>query len=237
MAVIIDEIRKELKKNVDPEYRESIKRFFKEGQEVNYLGVRTPMVRTISKRYFAQVKGMGKKELFALCRRMLDKGYGEEQGIAFGWIARYERQFKPSDFKQFSAWLKKHVKNWAHCDGYCSGVLGPFVRKYPEFLPEIKKWTASKNRWFRRASAVLMISLLAEKKYLKDVFEISDLLMMDEDDLVQKGYGWLLKEASNKYQKDVFNYVMRYKDVMPRTALRYAIEKMPKSLKKRAMEK
>ncbi len=235
--MIIAEIRKELKKSVDLEYKRGIKRFFKEGQEVNYLGVRTPIVRKISKKYFAQVKGMSKEELFKLCGKLLEKGYGEEQGIAFGWISRYRSQYKPSDFKRFTTWLKKYVKNWAHCDGYCLGVVGPFVRMYPQFLPDVKKWTASKNRWFRRASAVLMISLLAEKKYLRDVFEISDLLMMDEDDLVQKGYGWLLKEASNRYQKDVFRYVMKHKDVMPRTALRYAIEKMPKEMKKRAMEK
>lgn len=233
--VIINDIRKELEKHVDPAYRKSLERFFREGQEVNYLGVRTQTVRQISKKYFAEVKGMSKKELFKLCGRMLEKGFGEEQGIAFGWIARYEGEFKPSDMKQFTIWLRKYVKNWAHCDGYCGGVLGPFVRKYPEFLPEIKKWTGSKNRWFRRASAVLMISLLKEKKYLKDVFEISDLLLMDGDDLVQKGYGWLLKEASNLYQKDVFAYVMKHKDKMPRTALRYAIEKMPKELKKKAM--
>ncbi len=233
--MILDEIRKELKKNVDKAYKKGIRRFFKEGQEVNYLGVRTPVVREISKRYFSRVKGMSKKQLFKLCNTMLEQGYGEEQGIAFGWVSRYQDQFQPSDFKQFSTWLKKHVRNWAHCDGYCSGVLGPFVREHPKFIKDVKKWTASKNRWFRRAAAVLMISLLGEKRYLTDVFAICDRLMMDGDDLVQKGYGWLLKEASNRYEKEVFDYVMKHKDVMPRTALRYAIEKMPKSLKKRAM--
>jgi 3-methyladenine DNA glycosylase AlkD len=53
--------------------------------------------------------------------------------------------------------------------------------------------------------------------------------------MVQKGYGWLLKEASKKHQEEVFDFVMRRKAEMPRTALRYAIEKMPIDLKKRAM--
>jgi 3-methyladenine DNA glycosylase AlkD len=235
--MILDEMRRELKRNVDPAYKKSLSRFFKEGQEVNYLGVRTPVVRKISKKYFVQVKGVGKEELFKLCERILEKGYGEEQGIAFGWVSRFHEHFEQSDFRRFSSWLERFVKNWAHCDGYCLGVLGPFIRLYPHFLPDVKRWTASKNRWFRRASAVLMIHLMQEKKYLKDAFEISDLLMMDEDDLVQKGYGWLLKEASNRYQKEVFTYVMKHKDMMPRTALRYAIEKMPERLKKRAMER
>jgi 3-methyladenine DNA glycosylase AlkD len=55
--------------------------------------------------------------------------------------------------------------------------------------------------------------------------------------MVQKGYGWMLKEASKPHQKEVFDFVMMHKSVMPRTALRYAIEKMPPELKVRAMEK
>ncbi len=59
--------------------------------------------------------------------------------------------------------------------------------------------------------------------------------MLGEDDLVQKGYGWMLKDASVYYQKEVFDFIMRNKNKMPRTALRYAIEKMPQSLRKKAM--
>lgn len=235
--MVLKEIRKELKKNVDREYREIIKRFFKKDQEINFLGVRTPIVRKIGKKYFLQIKDMKKEKILNLCEEVLKKGYSEEQGIAFGWASRLKEEFKPSDFPRFTKWLKKYVKNWGHCDGYCFGVLGPFVYKYPKFLPKIKEWTKSKNRWFRRASAVLIISLLKEKRYLKTAFEISDILLLDEDDLVQKGYGWLLKEASNRYQREVFDYVMKHRSVMPRTALRYAIEKMPKELKKKAMEK
>ena len=55
--------------------------------------------------------------------------------------------------------------------------------------------------------------------------------------MVQKGYGWMLKEASNIFQKQVFDYVMKRKNKMPRTSLRYAIEKMPQSMKKKAMKK
>ena len=60
---------------------------------------------------------------------------------------------------------------------------------------------------------------------------------MDRDDMVQKGYGWMLKEASKPHQRQVFDFVMSHKAVMPRTALRYAIEKMPQDLRAQAMEK
>lgn len=74
-------------------------------------------------------------------------------------------------------------------------------------------------------------------EFLKEVFDIADQLLKDEDDMVQKGYGWLLKEASRKHQKGVFDYVLKNKGVMPRTALRYAIELMPKGLRAKVMEK
>ena len=61
--------------------------------------------------------------------------------------------------------------------------------------------------------------------------------MMDKEDLVRKGYGWMLKVAADVYQKDVFNYVMKHKKRMPRTSLRYAIEKMPQTMRKKAMAK
>jgi 3-methyladenine DNA glycosylase AlkD len=72
---------------------------------------------------------------------------------------------------------------------------------------------------------------------LQDVLEISDMLLSDTDDMVQKGYGWLLKEASRKHQKQVFSYVVENRKKMGRTALRYAIELMPKELKTEAMKK
>jgi 3-methyladenine DNA glycosylase AlkD len=73
-------------------------------------------------------------------------------------------------------------------------------------------------------------------KFLNDVFEIANRLLKDEDDLVRKGYGWMLKAASQAHLKEVFNYIMKNKKDMPRTALRYSIEKMPLDLKAEAMK-
>lgn len=89
----------------------------------------------------------------------------------------------------------------------------------------------------RRAAAVSLIVPAKHGKYVDDVLEIADLLLTDNDDMVRKGYGWLLKEASRKHQNKVFDYVMRNRKSMPRTALRYAIELMPKELKAGAMTK
>ena len=72
---------------------------------------------------------------------------------------------------------------------------------------------------------------------LREAFVVADILLKDSDDMVQKAYGWMLKEVSNQYPERVFSYVMKHKDKMPRTALRYAIEKLSLSLKKQAMKK
>jgi len=72
---------------------------------------------------------------------------------------------------------------------------------------------------------------------LKEVFELTDILLTDPSDMVQKGYGWLLKEASRNHQREVYRYVINNRKTMPRTALRYAIELMPVYLKKPAMKK
>jgi 3-methyladenine DNA glycosylase AlkD len=89
----------------------------------------------------------------------------------------------------------------------------------------------------RRASAVSLIIPARKGKFLNDILEIADILLLDKDDLVQKGYGWMLKAASKSHQQEIFNFVIKNKSIMPRTSLRYAIEKMPKELKRKAMEK
>lgn len=116
-------------------------------------------------------------------------------------------------------------------------TVGNFLVKYPMFVEKLKEWTQSKNRWMKRAAAVSLIVPAKKGYFLSDVFEICDRLLLDQDDMVQKGYGWLLKVTSQAHQKEVFDYVMKNKENMPRTALRYAIEKMPQSLRQEAMKR
>jgi len=108
---------------------------------------------------------------------------------------------------------------------------------YPEYLNNLKDFARSENRWMRRASAVSLIVPAKKGKFLQEVMEIADILLLDEDDMVQKGYGWMLKVASQAHQEESFSYVVRNQAGMPRTALRYAIEKMPAEMKKAAMAK
>ena len=94
-------------------------------------------------------------------------------------------------------------------------TMGDFIEKFPEYTDELKRWTQSDNRWMRRAAAVSLIVPAKHGKFLKESIEIAGLLLTDTDDMVQKGYGWLLKEASRKHTSEVFMYVMKNKKVMP----------------------
>lgn len=233
MNPIIERIRKELKKNSSAKTRQSFQRFFKE--PVKCYGVKTPLVGRIALRYWKEVEPLGKKKIFALCAELYESDYCEDAFIVSWWAPKLAAGYEPSDFKVFQGWISRYINNWAKCDGFCTGTLGRFIEKYPAFIPKYKAWTGSRNRWVRRAAAVSLINPARQGKLLKEVFAIADRLLEDPDDMVQKGYGWLLKEASRLHQAEVLNYVIRNKKCMPRTALRYAIELMPKGLKQKAM--
>jgi len=232
---VLENIRAELKRNVDKEYREGSINFFKE--KIKCYGVRAPTTRKIAKRYFQEIKDLNKKEIFQLCEKLLKTNYNEEAAIAFSWCNKIKDRFEKTDFKMFESWIDEYLTNWTMIDDFCTHSVGYLVYNNQEFLRDLKKWTKSENRWMRRASAVTLIYCVRNKKNLKDSFEISDLLLKDKDDLVRKGYGWLLKEASNIYLKEVHDYVMENRNEMPRVALRYAIEKMPKEMKSNIMKR
>lgn len=232
---VLSAMRKELMDGIDEKTKESAQRFFKE--PVKFHGVKSAQVKKIATKYFREIKDRDKSEIFALCEELLETGYGEEAFIAFEWAYRVRGQFVPQDFFVFEGWVDRYVDNWAKCDTLCNHTLGSFVEMYPEFIENLTGWAREQNRWLRRASAVTLILPARKGMFLKEAFLISDILLMDGDDMVQKGYGWLLKEASKKHQAEVFDYVMKWKANMPRTALRYAIEKMPVEMRKKAMER
>ena len=210
-------------------------RFFKE--EVLCYGVKSALVGKIAKNYFNEIKSENKKEIFALCEELFRSDYCEEAYIAAEWAYQVRNDYSEDDFFIFERWIENYINNWAKCDTLCNHAVGSFIEKFPAYMENLKTWTGSDNRWVRRAAAVTLILPARKGNFLEDIFEISDLLLKDRDDLVQKGYGWMLKEASKSHQQEVFEYVMKNKKDMPRTALRYAIEKLPKDLRAKAMEK
>jgi len=235
MNSILTQIREDLKANTDLQTQKSFQRFFKE--EVKYYGVKTETVGKIAKKYWKQVESLEKQAIFGLCEELYHSDYTEEAFIVAFWMPNYIEHFEPSDLQVFKGWIERYINNWAKCDGFCNHTVGDLIQKYPETLTEVKSWSKSGNRWLKRASAVSLIVPAKKGCFLQDAFELCDQLLLDGDDMVQKGYGWLLKEESRLHQKEIYDYILKNKKVMPRTALRYAIELMPKDLKAEAMKK
>ena len=232
---IVSQVRKALKANVDEKTKQGSNRFFKE--EVKAYGVTVPAVRKIANKTFEQIKNLAKEEVFGLCEELLKSHYMEEAFVAYIWSDSLKDRLEEKDFEVLERWLNCYVSNWAECDTLCNHTIGSFLEKYPKYIENLKNWAKSENRWARRGSAVSLVLPARKGMFLGDIFEIADILLLDDDDLVQKGYGWMLKETSKKHQKQVFDYIMKNKATMPRTALRYAIEKMPPELRKEAMKK
>ena len=235
MNIIVENLRQTLTENSNEQLKISTQHFFKEG--VSCYGIRSATVGKIGKEYFKAIKGTSKAEIFDLCTELWQSGYIEESVIACDWSYNLHKNFEPSDFIVFESWIVEWVNNWASCDTFCNHTVGKFIEMYPAYLAELKRWTQSDNRWMRRAAAVSLIVPARQGKFLNDILAIAELLLFDQDDMVQKGYGWMLKVASQKHLQEVYEYVLENKAVMPRTALRYAIEKMPAELKAMAMGK
>jgi len=235
MHPILAQVRSELQKLADPEIASTSQRFFKE--PITVYGLKAASIHQLSKASFKEIKSLPKAEIFELCDQLWQWGYHEEAIIACLWAYELRKSYTIDDFAVFERWIKSYVSNWAQCDTLCNHPVGDLVMLYPELISKLKTFTKSDNRWVRRAAAVSLIIPARRGKFLPDIFEIANRLLTDADDLVQKGYGWMLKAASEAHQQKVFEYVMSKKAVMPRTALRYAIEKMPKEFKAEAMKK
>jgi 3-methyladenine DNA glycosylase AlkD len=235
MNRIIENIRLELIRNADEKTKLSGERFFKE--DIKLYGIKSAVVTKIGKEHYKALADKSKSNVFSLCNELWKSGILEESSIACNWSYYVRENYEPADFEIFERWVNDHVSNWASCDTLCNHTVGSFVEMYPSFLSGLKRWAKSQNRWVKRASAVSLILPARKGRFLEDIFEITDILHSDQDDMVQKGYGWMLKVASQAHQKEVFDYVMSRKLTMPRTSLRYAIEKMPPELKAQAMAK
>jgi len=235
MKAIIGDARNKLIQSSDEHTIQTSKHFFRE--EIRSYGVKIPEVNRIARSYLPDLQLLSKQMVFDLCSMLWESGYLEESFIACDWAYSRRNAFEPGDLDVFREWIINYVNNWASCDTLCNHSMGTLLEMYPENVQQLKFWTSSGNRWMRRAAAVSLIIPARKGLFLDDILEIADLLLEDRDDLVQKGYGWMLKACSQAYQQEVFDFVMNRRNRMPRTALRYAIEKMPTGLRKLAMER
>ncbi len=234
---VLEKVRANLQDNADEKAAAGTRRFFKENECIRAYGVKSAIVRKIAKDAFVVLKVLPKGDLFTLCENLWASGYIEETGVACEWSYAVHKRYEPADFATFERWVDTYVGNWAACDTLCNHTIGAFIEMYPQFVENLKMWTGSENRWKKRAAAITLIVPARKGLFLSTIFEIADALIASPDDLVQKGYGWALKAASEAHQDEVFDFVLARKATMPRTAFRYALEKMPPERRALAMGK
>lgn len=235
MIPLIAQLQEDLRAAGTAAGQASARRFFKE--DIKTHGVKSVAVKALAKPFIKALKTEPKAAAFAVCGELWESGYMEETLIACDLSYTRRKEFVAADFKLFEHWLHTYVTNWAACDTFCNHTVGEFLMRFPDKLPVLLKWARSKNRWVRRAAAVSLIIPARKGLWLEEALQIATIMLHDEDDMVRKGYGWMLKSYAELHEAAVFNFVMEHKSGMPRTALRYAIEKMPADLKRRAMEK
>ncbi len=229
-------LRQEIKKHDKPLNHINYQQFFKEKLE-HPTGLKTAVLRKISNRIFRSFKGWSKDEILDFCDQLLTSRERYFRFFAFDWASKSSDRCEKADFRRFESWLKTHVDNWGACDHLCCGPIGNVILQHPELVAKARIWARSRNRWLRRGAAVSLIVPVRKGMLLDEVFRTADILLTDDDDMVQKGYGWMLKDASLEFPDEVFRYVMKHKAAMPRTALRYAIERYPADRRKKAMQK
>ncbi|MCF8295437.1 MAG: DNA alkylation repair protein [Bacteroidales bacterium] len=234
-AEFIAFLREELQKLSTEQNRITAERFFK--HDIRVYGVRSAEVENLGKESFREIKSLGKEAIFAISEELWKSGMMEETFLACRFTYSYKKDFAASDIALFETWIDSYIDNWASCDTFCNHTIGEMLMLFPETRERVKSWSLSTNLWMRRAAAVSYIVPARKGLYLDDIFQIAETMLLDKEDMVQKGYGWSLKVASQKYLEEVFQFVMERRAIMPRTALRYAIEKMPPDYKKEAMAK
>ena len=233
MNPVVKSVIDAIKKNSEEKTRISSFRFFKE--EVRVRGINSARAEDIARDHYRKIAALPKQEIFSLCEELFGTGYLEDSFVACNWSYKVHKAYEPGDFAVFESWIGRFVSNWATCDTLCNHSVGTLIEMYPPKTEDLKRMATSSGRWMRRASAVSLIIPARKGLFLDDIFDIAGILLRDGDDMVRKGYGWMLKAASQAHQKEVFDFVYGNRADMPRTALRYAIEKMPPELKKLAM--
>jgi len=226
-----------LKSKADPRRAEGAQRYFKE--KVTFYGLTAVQIREIGKGMYESVKGEWTvREAVELCEILLPNMYYEARSVATLVLLKFKKEFGPEVFALIKKWLlQNYCDNWASVDILCPEAMETLLEIYPELIVKIKDWTQSSNRWVKRASAVSFITLARHGKYLDAAYDISKRLFSVNDDLIHKANGWLLREAGKTDMPRLEKFLLQYGPQMPRTTLRYSIERFPEEIRKQLLDK
>lgn len=159
--------------------------------------------------------------------------YLETKAVGIEVVARFRKSFTARLLPAWKRWLAANLSaNWATTDAICGMLIGPLLASHPPLIPLMRKWATHRNLWVRRASAVALIPGIRRGVALDDAYAVAKMLHRDGEDLIQKAVGWMLREAGKQDPGRLERYLLANGSGMPRTTLRYAIERFPQATRR-----
>ena len=234
-ARIAAHVRRVLKDGGSAPHSEEVQWFFKE--EVKSRGWYTAELRKVAVRFRRTIlKELGFDFLLQVADRLFSGQVLEEKIFAVFLLERLTDQFEDAEFRRFEGWLSR-TSSWADHDALVHYLIAPMVAANPERTSRVFRWARSRNRWHRRAACVALIRGARQRMFMPEIRRLSDLLLSDEDDMVQKGLGWLLRETAKYDAKRTVPYLMKIRKRAPRLVLRTACEALPVAKRKKILAK
>jgi 3-methyladenine DNA glycosylase AlkD len=211
------------------ETAEQSRKYFKPSESVLPLGIKAPALRDLERLLWSRTAGLWRvEEATACCDCLLRSRYLESKGLGVLILSRYKRTFPKPLISRVEKWLTSGCcNNWAACDSLCSCVISTLLAGFPELLPRLSRWTHSRNLWLRRAAAVSLVPLARKGACLDEAYGVATSLLKEPDPLLHKATGWLLRECGKTDIRRLESYLLAHGPQIPRTALRYAIERFP----------
>jgi 3-methyladenine DNA glycosylase AlkD len=226
-------IRRLLRDGGSAPHSAEVQWFFKE--EIKSRGWYTAELRKVATRSRRSiVREQGMEFLVRVADELFTGQILEEKVFAVFLLEKQTHLLAEKEFRLFASWLDR-ISSWADHDALAHDVLAPMMIGKPVRVREVFRWAKSRNRWRRRAACVALIRGTRKKKFFPEVIRLSEILLADVDDMVQKGLGWLLRETTKYDPKRTVPYLIKIRERAPRLVLRTACETLPASTRKRIL--
>jgi len=223
------ELKRELSGAADPAKAKILAGFFKTGKGEygegdKFLGLQVPVQRKAAKKFF----GLSRNDLEQLLSSKIHEYRLTALLILVDQYGRGDEKKKKEIFDFYLGHLKS-ANNWDLVDLSAPNIVGDYLLGRDRKI--LYRLARSKNLWERRVAMVATYAFIRQRD-LDDVFKIAETLLDDKHDLIHKAVGWMLREAGKKNERKLENFLAKYGSKMPRTMLRYAIEKFPEKKRK-----
>jgi 3-methyladenine DNA glycosylase AlkD len=234
-ATVAAEIRHLLGSEGSAEHAAGVQWFFKD--EIKSHGWYAAKLRSAAVDFRRRIrKEFGLDFLLHVADKLFAGRNLEEKTFAVFLLEKLTEEFGDAEFRLFESWLPR-ISSWADHDGLVHYLIAPMVAAKPNRSNRVFLWAKSRDRWHRRAACVALIQGTRKKMLFPEIKRLSNLLLSDQDDMVQKGLGWLMRETAKADAKRTIPYLMSIRKRAPRLILRTACETLPAGIRKKILAK